>query len=477
MTVTRTAPEVTIPAELTAWALRLRAVAVLGILGLVIGGREFARLPIALGPVFAIAIGALAYNAILAAVLWRAKRVRAPGGDRIRAYVLYAGGLLDTVAISLGVLATGGHVSPWLYFFLASSLVAATILPPSAGRVLIIVNACAAMVVIFASARGGWLAPVAWSGLQLETSPSFAGIVGLSLISLMCVTAYAVSVPVENARAATRFQEGLAQIALTLQRSGGGKDALATVCGHANDWFGVDRTQIALLEGEDLVVQAAEGPGAPSLLGRRTRLNDTESLEGEVWRRRTGFFENDLRHSAYARNPLVAELGDRAVLLVPLVGTSGLLGVLSMADRRQANRFTPTLLQRASILGAQTGVAVENARLLARVREEADRVTALLSALERLTKTYELPTWPAATAAPPFCGTRGAKCSTSAPVSATPPRRSSPCTGSSSPAAVSPSLSACLPERRSCSRPTRVARLPRSHWSTRCASVPPPSSR
>ena len=112
-------------------------------------------------------------------------------------------------------------------------------------------NACAAMVVIYASARGGWLAPVAWSGLPLATSPSFAGIVGLSLISLMCVTAYAVSVPVENARAATRFQEGLAQIALTLQRSGGGKEALATVCGHANEWFGVDRTQIALLEGED----------------------------------------------------------------------------------------------------------------------------------------------------------------------------------------------------------------------------------
>ncbi len=104
MAVARTVPEVTIPAELTAWAVRLRAAVVVGMLGLVIGGRNLAHLPIEFGPIFAIALAALAYNGILAAILWRARRADSPAGDRIRVHVLYAGGFLDAVAMSLVVL-------------------------------------------------------------------------------------------------------------------------------------------------------------------------------------------------------------------------------------------------------------------------------------------------------------------------------------------------------------------------------------
>lgn len=385
------ARETTIPAELTAWVTWLRAGVILWVSALVMVGYRFARQPIHLLPALGVATVAFLVNVLLAEVARRATQRPGPAGDRVRVRVLYAGGFLDTVALSLVVLFTGGFMSPWLYFFLATSTVSSVILPPGAGRVLTAVNALAAMLVIGISVTGEWPSPPTWQALEGGGLPSFALIVGLSLISLMWLTAYTVSVPVESARDAARFQQGLAEITLTLQRARGVEAAVAAVCAHAHRWFGVDRSLIMLLEGEELVVKAAEGPGSSHLLGRRTPVSHPASLDVEVLRRRNGLYVNDIPRSGYAHYPLVEELGDEAILLVPLIGTFGVFGVLSLANRRRSAGFTATMLQRAGILAAQTGVAVENARLLDRVREEADSVTALLAGLERLTKSHELP--------------------------------------------------------------------------------------
>ncbi len=380
---------ITIPAELSAWVLWLRAGVIIGLFTLLMAGRTFAQLPIPPLPIICIAVAASSYNGLLALVVWRTRERPAPAGDRIRARVLYVGGLLDAASIALVVLFTGGLVSPWLYFFLATSVVSSAILPPLPGRILTAVNAAAALIVIVISSGTGSAYPLT---LNFWSQPGYGAIVGLSLIALMALTAYAVSVPVENARAAARFQEGMASIALILQHTAGVDQALAALCSHAHHWFGVDRATVALLEGEALVVRAAEGADAAGLVGRRTAVSDRQSLDVEVLRRRAGFYVNRLQRSAYRGYPAVEELGDAAVLLVPLVGALGTLGVLSLAYRRRPGRFTPTSLQRANILAAQAGVAVENARLLERVREEADGVTSLLSALERLTQSHDLPT-------------------------------------------------------------------------------------
>jgi signal transduction histidine kinase/transcriptional regulator with GAF, ATPase, and Fis domain len=293
--------------------------------------------------------------------------------------------------MALVVLFTGGLISPWLYFFLATSIVSSAILPRVPGRALTAVNAAAALLVIIVSAHRGlpaaWMPPVGvWPG------PAYATVVGFSLIGLIGLSAYAVSVPVENARVAARFQESMTEIALSLQRASAVDSAPSAVCAHAHRWFGAERTALMLLEGEELVCRAAEGSGAAGLLGRRVPVSDMQSLDVEVLRRRAGFYVNDLRRSPYAEFPAVAQLGDRAILLVPLIGNLGTLGVLSLAYGTRAGRFTPVVLQRASILAAQAGIALENARLLERVREEADSVTAMLSALEHLTKSYDLTT-------------------------------------------------------------------------------------
>lgn len=382
--------DVPIPAELTAWATRLRAGVIVGLYALLMAGYRFARLPIAPAPIMLIALAAVVYNGILAAVVWRSRERPAPNGDRIRARVLYAGGFLDAVAMALIVWFTGGLVSPWLYFFLATTIASNAILPPTAGRVITAINAAAAVtVIIISTGAAHTLVPFA-PGSHEWAQPAYAVIVGLSLVGLMCLTAYTVSVPVESARNAARFQEGLAQIALLLQRSTSTERALQAVCSYTQEWFDVSRTVIMLLEGEELVVRAATGGDGAAMLGRRTPVNDPHSPEVEVLRRRAGFYINVISRSPRTATPLVEENHDRALLAVPLLGSLGVMGVLTMVHRERRRRFTPTLLQQAGIVAAQAGAAIENARLLERVREEADRVTALLAALEALTKSHDL---------------------------------------------------------------------------------------
>src|SRR5262249_8354836 len=107
--------------ELTAWVTWLRTRVISGILLLLLVGRLFAHLPVALAPILAITLGAYLYNGGLALIIRRAKERPALEGDRIRTWALYAGGFLDTIALAMVILFTGGLISPWLYFFLATS--------------------------------------------------------------------------------------------------------------------------------------------------------------------------------------------------------------------------------------------------------------------------------------------------------------------------------------------------------------------
>ena len=382
-----------VSAELTWSVTWSRAGVIVAMVSLLVAGRTLARLPIPLPPVIAIALAASFYNVILALLTWRATQQTEAAADRTRAWVLYVGGFLDTIALALLVLFTGGLLSPWLYFFLATSIASSAILPPTPARVLTVVNAVTALGVVTLPlfralpAQLSLLQPNFWS------QPGYVAVVGISLVGLMVLTAYVVRVPVESARAAAQFQEGMAQIAATLQRAEAGvEQVLSAVCVHAHHWFGVDRAAIALSQGEELVVRAAEGHDAAALLGRRIPMRQVQSLDVEVLRRRSGFYVNYLQRSPFATAPSLTEPGDQAVLVAPLLGTLGVLGVLSLVDRRRPGRFTLTMLQRASILAAQAGVGVENARLLERVREEAESVTALLRASERLTRSDDLPT-------------------------------------------------------------------------------------
>jgi len=381
-----------VPAELTSRIIWLRAAAVLSMFGLLVVGRVVVGLPIPLPAVAAVIGAALLYDAALACVAHRVHDRTTPGADRIRAWVLYIGGFLDIGALACLVLLTGGLVSPWLYFFVAGNVGAGAVLPAAPARLLTAANTTAALAVVAWSVVVG--APVALPLLdpQIAASPAFAAVVAVSLIGLMGLTANAVNIPVAEARAAARFQERLAEIAVTVQGAHGGvQEVLDAVCHHAHAWFAVDRTAILLLEGEALVVRAAEGAQVATLRGRRIPMQAERALEVEVLRRRGGFYTNQLQRSPYAAYTSLGETGEHAVLLVPLVGSLGAFGVLSLS-RRRAGGFTSTTLQRAGILAVQAGVAVENAHLLNRVREEADSVTALLTASERLTRSDDLRT-------------------------------------------------------------------------------------
>ncbi len=382
---------VEIPAALSLWVTWLRAAVVLALLLMLIGGRSLAGLSIPVVPAIAVAAGALAYNAALALLMRLSTERPSPAGDRFRARLICAGGLLDTLALGLMVLLTGGIMSPWLYFFLASSIVSSAFLPLTLGRVLTAINCAAALIAITLPLFQPTALRMALFPPQFWSHPGYVFIVGLSLTALMGLTAYAVGVIIENARAAARFQQTLAQMASTLQEGADVDRIMAIVCTQAHQWFSVDHTVVTILEGEQLVVKAALGFGGHRVEGQRVAVGNSEVLEVEVLRRRGGLYVNDRQRSSRSSYPLVPT-DDDAVLCVPLRGALGVLGVLTMGVRNGAAPFTPAILRRAEMLAAQAGIIVENARLLDRVREEAEGVTALLSASERLTKTIDLQT-------------------------------------------------------------------------------------
>lgn len=378
---------VSVPPEATRWVTWLRFGVIAGLFTLLMASRLFAHLPFPVMPIVCIAGGAAMYNTLLALVVWRLQEHPTPLGDRMRARVVSIGHVCDTLAIAFAVAFTGALASPLLYFFVATSIVSSAILPLTPSWALTGLNALVALIVVVLPPPAGAPLPAAvWS------QPGYAAVAVTSLIGLMAFAAYAVSTPAQRARRAVRFQESLAQIGWALQRAAGLEQALDAVCKHAHEWFGADRTIVSLLAGEELVVKAGAGVGAADLLGRTLPVSDAHALEVEVLRRRSGFYVNDLPRSAYATYPAIVASGDRAVLLVPLLGSLGELGVLSLVDCRRSGRFSDTTLQQAAIFAAQAGVAVENAQLLDRVREEAEGVSALLGASARLTKSADLPT-------------------------------------------------------------------------------------
>src|SRR5689334_13355417 len=87
--------------ELTAWVTWLRTRVISGILLLLLIGRLFAHLPVALPPILAITLAAYLYNGGLALIIRRAKDRPPLEGERIRAWVLYVGGFLDTIALAM----------------------------------------------------------------------------------------------------------------------------------------------------------------------------------------------------------------------------------------------------------------------------------------------------------------------------------------------------------------------------------------
>jgi histidine kinase len=97
-------------------------------------------------------------------------------------------------------------------------------------------------------------------------------------------------------------------------------------------------------------------------------------------------------HQAFANESYVRKHAPRSVLCTPIRHKGRLLGVMYLENNLLTSAFHQERLTSLDILLAQVGVSIENARLFAREREQAEAVTQVNSCLEEMVtaRTREL---------------------------------------------------------------------------------------
>jgi signal transduction histidine kinase len=114
--------------------------------------------------------------------------------------------------------------------------------------------------------------------------------------------------------------------------------------------------------------RAADGP---RLTGAYLALDDNAVLDQAIRTREAmTVYADDLQAPAEAR-ALLDELGDYALLIVPMVKAARVVGVVSWTDQRPGRKFTAENIQLARTLVAQATIALDNALLFSDLEAHA----------------------------------------------------------------------------------------------------------
>jgi PAS domain S-box-containing protein len=182
----------------------------------------------------------------------------------------------------------------------------------------------------------------------------------------------------EGERRARTYSQYVAHVGALLATSLDPVVVLGDVAREAPSLLGADAAVIRLLEGDQLVVRAASGPGTERLLG--ASVGSGLAVSGAVAQSREPLAVADAREQArLARGDQLLERGAAACVAVPLSahggGLSGVLAVYSTAPRA----WREDEVQALTALAAAASASVANAELYQRVAEEKERSGAILA--------------------------------------------------------------------------------------------------
>jgi signal transduction histidine kinase len=192
---------------------------------------------------------------------------------------------------------------------------------------------------------------------------------------------------VSETQEALHFQAPLADLALALQSTKMLGEIVSLVGERCRNLLDLDGAFIWL--GEDTLVGAA-GNAGESIDVAAVLATEPTVMNARAVRHMGQCVIDDAAKSPYAGHPLLQRLKTGSLMLVPLIGKQMPLGMLVLADTRQAERFDETLQRRAKVLAAQASAAIESAILIERIGAEADRVAALLMLSENMGRSADL---------------------------------------------------------------------------------------
>ena len=182
----------------------------------------------------------------------------------------------------------------------------------------------------------------------------------------------------ETERRARTFAQRLARVGALLSTSLDPALVLEEVAREAPGLLGADASVIRLLDGDELVVRTAQGPGTERLPGRSS--TSAFGISGAVVQSRVPVVLGDVREQPrLARGDELLERGAAACVAVPMTAHGGgLYGVLAVYAPTP-RRWREDEIESLSALGAAASAAVANAELYQRVTEEKERSGAILA--------------------------------------------------------------------------------------------------
>jgi signal transduction histidine kinase/HPt (histidine-containing phosphotransfer) domain-containing protein/FixJ family two-component response regulator len=157
------------------------------------------------------------------------------------------------------------------------------------------------------------------------------------------------------------------------------RPVLSTVLTRSVGLTGADGGAIFRYSRTERAFHLVEAVGWDEALARSVRdlrVAESETAMGEAAARREPIQIPDLaeRPSAPLRDPALAS-GLRGVLIVPLVGPERVLGAIIL-QRRAIGEFPPETVRLMQTLASQSVLAIQNARLIAELRERTDAAEA-----------------------------------------------------------------------------------------------------
>ncbi|MCC6179291.1 MAG: GAF domain-containing sensor histidine kinase [Chloroflexi bacterium] len=192
------------------------------------------------------------------------------------------------------------------------------------------------------------------------------------------------AVAIDNAQTNDELERRLEQLSSLRafgQAIGGELDverALQLVVERASDMLGVSLVAIALKESNSDIYtfEAASGRRARRLLGMR--ISGAATMLGWVAAQKHAEILDDVAHDDRVSLRVLEAVGGQSGLWAPLLAGERVVGCLMAMDPMGGRSFGQADVRLAEAIGQQAAVAIDNARLYERARQEASTSRALL---------------------------------------------------------------------------------------------------
>jgi signal transduction histidine kinase len=207
----------------------------------------------------------------------------------------------------------------------------------------------------------------------------------LSTLSDQIATASANARLYQEALERERFAAALSRIGLALSSTLELRSLMELICRESAAALGIGSVSIWLYSDDGRKLECVAGGGCTTAETLPTlSLSEVQRLWGPSRDGRRPVIVNEAQRAPWLDERVRRSLRPASMIIVPLVAGDKELGVLILADQENPYRFSPQDEEWAALLGNQTALAMENARLYQSEQERAKEIEQAYRELQEL---------------------------------------------------------------------------------------------